>query len=80
VGHAEDVRFSPDVWSLSDYPNTPAIGGAHAAWMRANGTALRMLRVDGEMCMDTFINGYKVGIEANAAPTASPVPHFMAAR
>ncbi len=76
VGHAEDVRFSPDVWSMSGLSNAPAIGGAHAAWMRANGTALRMLRVDGEMCMDTFINGYKVGIEANAATNGQPGAAF----
>ncbi len=76
VGHAEDVRFSPDVWSLSGLSNAPAIGGTHAAWMRANGTALRMLRVDGEMCMDTFINGYRVGIEANAATNGQPGAAF----
>ncbi|HXI71632.1 MAG TPA: glycosyl hydrolase family 28-related protein [Verrucomicrobiae bacterium] len=76
VGHAEDVRFSPDVWSLSGLSNAPAVGGAHAGWMRANGTALRLLRVDGEMCMDTFISGYKVGIEANAATNGQPGAAF----
>ncbi|HSY17916.1 MAG TPA: glycosyl hydrolase family 28-related protein, partial [Candidatus Acidoferrales bacterium] len=45
VGHAEDVRFSPDIWSASGLSNAPAPGGAHATWMRANGTAMRMLRV-----------------------------------
>ncbi len=76
VGHAEDVRFSPDVWSSSGLSNAPVAGGAHASWMRANGTAMRMLRVDGEMCMDTFINGYKVGIEANAATNGQPGAAF----
>ncbi len=76
VGHAEDVRFSPDIWSMSGLSNAPVLGGAHAAWMRVNGTALRMLRVDGEMCMDTFINGYLVGIEANAATNGQPGAAF----
>jgi len=76
VCHAEDVRFSPDIWSASGIPNAPAPGGPHATWMRANGTAMRLLRVDGEMCMDTFINGYKVGIEANAATNGQPGAAF----
>ncbi|MEI9866078.1 MAG: glycosyl hydrolase family 28-related protein [Limisphaerales bacterium] len=76
VGHAENVRFSPDVWSSSSLSNAPAAGGAHVSWMRANGTAMRMLRVDGEMCMDTFIIGYKVGIEANAATNGQPGATF----
>ncbi|HEV2692577.1 MAG TPA: glycosyl hydrolase family 28-related protein [Verrucomicrobiae bacterium] len=76
VGHAEDIRFSPDIWSASGLSNAPAFGGPHATWMRANGTALRMLRVDGEMCMDTFISGYKVGIEANAATNGQPGAAF----
>ncbi len=59
VCHAEDIRFSPDVWVNSGVSNAPVSGGPHATWMRANGTAMRLLRVDGEMCMDTFISGYR---------------------
>ncbi len=62
ICHAEDVRFSPDVWPASLLPNAPPPGGPHAAWMRANGTGWRMVRVDGDLCMDTFISGYNVGI------------------
>lgn len=65
ISHLEDVRFNPDVWPASHLPGAPAAGGPHAAWMRANGTAMRMLRIDGETCMDTFISGYKVGLESN---------------
>ena len=72
VCHAEDIRFSPDVWANSGVTNAPAPGGPQATWMRANGEALRLWRVDGEMCMDTFISGYRVGIEANAATNGQP--------
>jgi Pectate lyase superfamily protein len=65
ISHLEDIRFNPDVWPASKLPGAPASGGPHAAWMRANGTGIRILRIDGETCIDTFINGYKVGLEAN---------------
>ena len=72
VCHAEDVRFSPAVWANSGLTNTPAAGGAYATWMRSNGEGMRLRRVDGEMCMDTYISGYSVGIEANAATNGQP--------
>ena len=65
ISHLEDVHFNPDVWPASKLPGAPASGGSHAGWMRANGTGIRLLRIDGETCIDTFISGYKVGIEAN---------------
>ncbi len=76
VCHAEDIRFSPDIWPMSLVSNAPAPGGPHAAWMRANGEGMRLRRVDGEMCMDTFISGYNVGIEANAAANGQPGATF----
>ena len=72
VCHAEDVRFSPDIWANSGVSNAPVAGGAYATWMRSNGEGMRLLRVDGEMCMDTFISGYHVGIEANAETNGQP--------
>ena len=76
VCHAEDIRFSPEVWPASGLTNAPAAGGPHAAWMRANGEAMRLLRVDGEMCMDTFISGYNVGIETVSATNGEPGAAF----
>ncbi|MDB6067592.1 MAG: Carbohydrate binding family 6 [Pedosphaera sp.] len=76
VCHAEDIRFSPDVWVNSGVSNAPVSGGPHATWMRANGEGMRLRRVDGEMCMDTFISGYLVGIEANAATNGQPGAAF----
>jgi hypothetical protein len=72
VCHAEDIRFSPAAWAASLLTNAPVAGGAYATWMRANGEAMKLLRVDGEMCINTFINGYNVGVEANAAPNGQP--------
>lgn len=65
ISHLEDVRFNPDIWPASKLPGAPASEGPHAAWMRANGTALRFLRIDGEACMETFISGYRIGLEAD---------------
>lgn len=76
VCHAEDIRFSPDVWVNSGVTNAPTAGGAHATWMRANGEAMRLRRVDGEMCMDTYISGYHVGIEANTTTNGQPGATF----
>ncbi len=67
VCHAEDVHFSPNFWPQAGLTNSPAVGGPHAAWMRANGTGMQLLRVDGEMCMDTFISGYQTGIATLSA-------------
>ena len=72
VCHAEDIYFSPNVWPESGVTNAPSVGGAYATWMRTNGEAMHLLRVDGEMCMNTCINGYSVGIEANAATNGQP--------
>lgn len=76
ISETEDLRFSPNVWPASLLTNSPSVGGAYAAWMRANGTALRLLRVDGELSMDTTINGYKVGIEANSSTNGAPGATF----
>ncbi len=65
ISHLEDIHFNPDVWPSSKLPGAPASGGPHAAWMRVNGTCIRLLRIDGEACIDTFISGYKVGLESN---------------
>ena len=72
VCHAEGVRFSPDIWPLAGLTNSPASGGAHATWIRANGEGMKLLRVDGEMCCDTFISGYSIGIETVSETNGEP--------
>jgi len=76
ISETEDLRFSPGVWAASLLTNAPAAGGAYAAWMLANGTAMRLLRVDGELSMATMISGYKVGIEANSSTNGQPGATF----
>jgi autotransporter-associated beta strand protein len=76
VCHAEDVRFSPNVWAVSGLTNAPAAGGAYATWMENNGEGMRLLRVDGYMLMNIFISGYSVGIEANTGATGQPGAAF----
>lgn len=76
VCHAEDIRFSPNVWAVSGLTNAPALGEAYATWMENNGEGLRLLRGDGYMFMNTFISGYAVGIEANTGATGQPGAAF----
>lgn len=76
ISQIQDLHFSPDVWSGSKLPGAPAAGGPHATWMRANGTAVRLERVDGEGCMETYIDGYKVGVEAYASTNGGPAVSF----
>jgi hypothetical protein len=72
----EDIRFSPYVWPASGLSNAPAAGGSYAAWMRANGEGMQLLRVDGELSTDTQISGYDVGIEANSNTNGAPGATF----
>jgi len=76
ISQIQDLRFSPDVWSVSQLPGAPAADGPHAAWMRANGTAMRLERIDGEACMETYINGYNVGVEAHVSTNGGPSVSF----
>ncbi len=77
ISQTEDIRFSPDPWAQSGLSNAPAANGAYAAWMRANGEGMQLYRADGEWSVDTFISGYKIGIEANNDPNSgSPGASF----
>ena len=76
ISHQEDVRFSPDFWPASQLPGAPAPGGPHAAWMRANGTAERLYRADGEACMDVKISGYDTGFYALESVNGTPDVSF----
>ncbi|HEX3855703.1 MAG TPA: autotransporter-associated beta strand repeat-containing protein, partial [Verrucomicrobiae bacterium] len=58
----QDIRFSPAAWANSGLTNAPVAGGSYATWMRNNGTAMIMIRDDGEISMDTWISGYNIGI------------------
>ena len=63
VPHGDDIRFSPNAWSVSKLTGAPASGSAYATWMMAHGTAIQMLRVDGWILVNEIISGYNVGFD-----------------
>jgi hypothetical protein len=77
ISHQENVRFSPDFWTLSQLPGAPAAGGPHAVWMRANGVAERLYRCDGETCLDGEFSGYNIGYDALVSASGTPDTSFV---
>jgi hypothetical protein len=67
TGRIENVRFMPGYWSGSGLPGAPAANGPLAPWMRANGVALRMFRIDWECITFVKIRGYKFGVDAQTS-------------
>jgi fibronectin type 3 domain-containing protein len=76
IPHAEDIRFSPDLWPAAGVTNAPAVGGPHAAWMRTHGLGLVLIRVDGLIAMDTYLSGYNVGILCTNTGNGDPGATF----
>ncbi|HWX21682.1 MAG TPA: discoidin domain-containing protein [Candidatus Binatia bacterium] len=76
IPHAEDIRFSPDIWPAAGVTNAPGAGGPHAAWMRANGQGMVLIRVDGLIAMDTYISGYNIGIMCTNTGNGDPGATF----
>ncbi len=76
ISHQENVRFSPDFWPASKLPGAPPVGGPHAAWMRANGTAELLYRGDGEAIMDANLSGYHVGVWGAVSTNGGPNVSF----
>ena len=66
ITYAQDIRFSPAIWPGSGLTNAPAAGGSYATWMRANGTGIQLLRIDGESCVGVELSGYNKGIDFEA--------------
>jgi hypothetical protein len=76
TGRLEKVEFAPDIWSDSGLPGAPRPDGPHAAWMRAHGTALRLMRVDNENTAWLAIRGYRTGIELLPSEHGNPYLHL----
>jgi hypothetical protein len=68
TGRSSDIHLGPDLWSESGLPGAPPRDGPHARWMRAHGTALRILRYDWIYSAFADIRGYRTGIEILASP------------
>ena len=68
VSHADDVRFSPNVWAVSKLAGAPAAGSSYASWMLANGTGIQSWRMDGLVDVNNTISGYNAGLDFELAP------------
>jgi hypothetical protein len=77
IGRIENLQFSPACWAQSGLPGAPPAGGAHAQWMRAHGTGVRMLRSDWEYAAGMAISGYRVGFEIAGSKTGFPNAQFL---
>ena len=75
TGRIENVRFMPGYWSGSGLPGAPGADGPHTQWLRANGVALRLFRIDWECCTFIRIRGYKTGVEALPSRRVPPINH-----
>lgn len=73
TGRIENVHFAPDYWSGSGLPGAPAMNGPHTQWLRANGVALRLFRIDWECITFVKIRGYRIGAEALPSRHAPPI-------
>lgn len=59
----ENIHFSPQFWSQSGLPDSPAQSGPHADFMRQNGTGFRSVRADWIYAAFADISGYRTGLE-----------------
>ncbi|MCX6359814.1 MAG: glycosyl hydrolase family 28-related protein [Armatimonadetes bacterium] len=62
TGRVDEVDFGPELWSASGLPGSPANGGPHAAWMRANGTGMLFRRYEWIYSAFVSLRGYQTGI------------------
>tara|TARA_Y100000588_G_scaffold235187_1_gene248757 strand:+ start:264 stop:3188 length:2925 start_codon:yes stop_codon:yes gene_type:complete len=62
VSRYDSIHFSPDYWTWSKLPGSPPKGGAHAAFMRSNGTGVHIYEMDGFYFGFSRISGYQKGL------------------
>jgi len=62
VSRYDSIRFSPDYWTWSGLPGSPARDGVHRAYMKAHGTAVNIKEMDGFYFGFSRISGYRKGI------------------
>ncbi|KAA6303064.1 MAG: hypothetical protein EZS26_000667 [Candidatus Ordinivivax streblomastigis] len=61
IGRIDNVDFSADYWAGSGLPGSPAVNGAHKAYIRENGTAVVMRRNDWSFICKVKAEGYNIG-------------------
>ena len=62
VSRYDSIHFSPDYWTWSKLPGSPAKGGARADYMRRYGTGLHIYEMDGFYAGFSTISGYQKGL------------------
>ena len=62
VSRYHAIRFSPDYWTWSGLPGSPARDGVHRAYMKEHGTAVNIKEMDGFYFGFSRISGYRKGI------------------
>ena len=81
VGRIEWIDFSPDYWSGSGLPGSPAKGSQFESWIYENGTGIVMRRNDWSYTSFVTIDGYSKGfhaVESVTSPGAQPNGHNYA--
>ena len=68
TGRVDDVHFNPDYWSASGLPGSPKKNGAHAVWMRNNGTGMLFRRYEWIYSAFVNISGYSTGVKMINSP------------
>jgi len=79
TARTDDIRFSPDIWPMSQVTNAPQIGDPYASWMRANGTGMIFAHTVYEFCSSIKISGYKTGLLAKYSDSPSDSGGFPVA-
>ncbi|MHB1000073.1 MAG: LamG domain-containing protein [Armatimonadota bacterium] len=69
TGRVDDIHFNPDFWSNSGLPGSPKKNGAHAAWMRKNGTGMLFRRYEWIYSAFVELSGYNTGVGMINSPT-----------
>ena len=63
VPRYDGINFSPNYWAWSGLPGSPAVGGAHATFMRSQGIGCRVLELDSGFFAFSHISGYSIGMQ-----------------
>ena len=75
VGRVEVVDFSPEYWIGSGLANSPQNPDAFRAWLRSNGTAVILRRIDWTFVSNLTADGYKIGVHLGPSKKESGRPN-----
>ena len=76
IGRIENLYFNPDIWADSGLCESNINKSRYRAWMKKNGTGIRMYRSDWEYGFNINIRGYKTGFEILGSSRGYPNAQF----